>query len=120
MTADCGGLPPSPAETLYFFGGNNVSEWQSLFDQYEAPPYTLPHTSTAYSFGIAGERRIGFPSGHSRYCRFVVELFSLSFQSSLVHRSVSLINYLKTSVQTSSKLKMLAPPPSVGVSGSCS
>ncbi|XP_075873100.1 jmjC domain-containing protein 8 [Nelusetta ayraudi] len=42
------------SETLYFFGGNNVSEWQSLFDQYEAPPYTFPHTSTAYSFGIAG------------------------------------------------------------------
>lgn len=32
-----------------------MSEWQTLFDHYEAPPYTLPHTSAAYSFGIAGE-----------------------------------------------------------------
>lgn len=42
-------------ETLYFFGGNNVTEWQSLFEHYEAPPYILPHTSAAYSFGIAGQ-----------------------------------------------------------------
>ncbi|XP_040047027.2 jmjC domain-containing protein 8 [Gasterosteus aculeatus] len=42
------------SETLYFFGDNNVTEWQRLFDQYEFPPYVLPNTSRAYSFGIAG------------------------------------------------------------------
>ncbi|KAM8844974.1 jmjC domain-containing protein 8 [Spinachia spinachia] len=42
------------SETLYFFGDNNVTEWQRLFDQYEFPPYLLPDTSRAYSFGIAG------------------------------------------------------------------
>ncbi|KAF3845891.1 hypothetical protein F7725_002969 [Dissostichus mawsoni] len=41
-------------KTLYFFGDNNFTEWQSLFEQYESPPYVLPHTSGAYSFGIAG------------------------------------------------------------------
>lgn len=44
----------SSTETLYFFGGNNYTEWQSLFEQYEPPPYSLPHTTGAYSFGIAG------------------------------------------------------------------
>ncbi|XP_029365406.1 jmjC domain-containing protein 8-like isoform X2 [Echeneis naucrates] len=42
------------SDTLYFFGDNNFTEWQSLFEHYEAPPYALPHTSGAYSFGIAG------------------------------------------------------------------
>lgn len=45
----------SPADTLYFFGDNNFTEWQSLFDHYESPPYVLPRTSGAYSFGIAGQ-----------------------------------------------------------------
>ncbi len=44
----------SSADTLYFFGDNNFTEWQSLFEHYESPPYLLPHTSGAYSFGIAG------------------------------------------------------------------
>lgn len=42
------------SETLYFFGGNNMTEWNNLFQHYESPPYVLPHTSRAYSFGIAG------------------------------------------------------------------
>lgn len=41
-------------DTLYFFGDNNFTEWEGLFDQYEPPPYVLPQTSGAYSFGIAG------------------------------------------------------------------
>nr|XP_043907399.1 jmjC domain-containing protein 8 isoform X2 [Solea senegalensis] len=41
-------------DTLYFFGDNNMSEWQSLFQNYVSPPYVLPLTSAAYSFGIAG------------------------------------------------------------------
>ncbi|MEQ2312829.1 hypothetical protein AMECASPLE_035243, partial [Ameca splendens] len=41
------------SETLYFFGDNNFTEWQNLFDQYESPPYVLPDTTGAYSFGIA-------------------------------------------------------------------
>lgn len=49
-------LPISPTETLYFFGGNNMTEWTSLFQHYKSPPYVLPHTSGAYSFGIAGQR----------------------------------------------------------------
>ncbi|XP_069381665.1 jmjC domain-containing protein 8 isoform X1 [Paralichthys olivaceus] len=42
------------SDTMYFFGDNNFTEWQRLFDHYESPPYVLPHTSGAYSFGIAG------------------------------------------------------------------
>lgn len=42
------------SDTLYFFGDNNFTEWQSLFKQYESPPYVLPHTTGAFSFGIAG------------------------------------------------------------------
>ncbi|KAK3525376.1 hypothetical protein QTP86_031251 [Hemibagrus guttatus] len=42
------------SDTLYFFGDNNFTEWHSLFENYNAPPYSLPHTSPAYSFGIAG------------------------------------------------------------------
>lgn len=34
-----------------------MTEWNSLFQHYESPPYVLPHTSGAYSFGIAGQRR---------------------------------------------------------------
>lgn len=41
-------------DTLYFFGDNNFVEWHSLFSQYQPPPFTLPHTTGAYSFGIAG------------------------------------------------------------------
>ncbi|XP_066546289.1 jmjC domain-containing protein 8 [Amia ocellicauda] len=50
--------PQSPdtlgSDTLYFFGDNNFTEWHSLFQHYRPPPYALPHTSGAYSFGIAG------------------------------------------------------------------
>ncbi|KAM3863993.1 jmjC domain-containing protein 8 [Diretmus argenteus] len=42
------------SDTLYFFGDNNFTEWQSLFDQYRPPPYGLPRTTRAYSFGVAG------------------------------------------------------------------
>ncbi|KAM3598664.1 uncharacterized protein V6R79_021085 [Siganus canaliculatus] len=42
------------SDTLYFFGDNNFTEWQSLFDHYVSPPYVLPRTSGALSFGIAG------------------------------------------------------------------
>lgn len=45
----------SSAETLYFFGDNNLTEWQNLLDRYRAPPYFLPGCSAAYSFGIAGQ-----------------------------------------------------------------
>uniref|UniRef100_A0A673VYW6 Jumonji domain containing 8 n=1 Tax=Salmo trutta TaxID=8032 RepID=A0A673VYW6_SALTR len=40
--------------TLYFFGDNNFTEWHSLFENYKTPRYMLPHTTGAYSFGIAG------------------------------------------------------------------
>ncbi|XP_046893350.1 jmjC domain-containing protein 8 isoform X2 [Hypomesus transpacificus] len=42
------------SDTLYFFGDNNFTEWHSLFENYKAPPYLLPQTTGAYSFGIAG------------------------------------------------------------------
>ncbi|XP_067088383.1 jmjC domain-containing protein 8 [Osmerus mordax] len=42
------------SDTLYFFGDNNFTEWHSLFENYKAPPYLLPKTTGAYSFGIAG------------------------------------------------------------------
>lgn len=47
-------LQESGKNTLYFFGDNNHTEWKDLFDEYQQPPYTLPHKTGAYSFGIAG------------------------------------------------------------------
>ncbi|XP_053550971.1 jmjC domain-containing protein 8 [Bombina bombina] len=41
-------------DTLYFFGDNNFTEWGSLFKKYTPPPFQIPGTSGAYSFGIAG------------------------------------------------------------------
>uniref|UniRef100_A0A2K5PCP6 Jumonji domain containing 8 n=1 Tax=Cebus imitator TaxID=2715852 RepID=A0A2K5PCP6_CEBIM len=41
-------------DTLYFFGDNNFTEWASLFRHYSPPPFGLPGTAPAYSFGIAG------------------------------------------------------------------
>ncbi|KAK3772014.1 hypothetical protein RRG08_008252 [Elysia crispata] len=41
-------------ETFYWFGDNNITEWQSLFDIYKPPPYFLPGMTGAYSFGLAG------------------------------------------------------------------
>ncbi|XP_021267102.1 jmjC domain-containing protein 8 isoform X2 [Numida meleagris] len=50
--------PQDPAalgsDTLYFFGDNNFTEWGSLFQHYVPPPFRIPGTSGAYSFGIAG------------------------------------------------------------------
>lgn len=43
-----------PPDTLYFFGDNNLTEWGPLFQQYVPPPFRIPGTSLAYSFGIAG------------------------------------------------------------------
>ncbi|NXX85452.1 JMJD8 protein, partial [Urocolius indicus] len=42
------------SDTLYFFGDNNFTEWGPLFQHYVPPPFRLPGTSAAYSFGIAG------------------------------------------------------------------
>lgn len=42
------------ADTLYFFGDNDFSEWASLFQYYSPPPFSLLGTTAAYSFGIAG------------------------------------------------------------------
>ncbi|XP_054849636.1 jmjC domain-containing protein 8 [Eublepharis macularius] len=42
------------SETLYFFGDNNFTEWGPLFQKYRPPPFRLPGTTGAYSFGIAG------------------------------------------------------------------
>ncbi|NWR81404.1 JMJD8 protein, partial [Centropus unirufus] len=42
------------SDTLYFFGDNNFTEWGLLFQHYVPPPFRIPGTSPAYSFGIAG------------------------------------------------------------------
>ncbi|NXG70054.1 JMJD8 protein, partial [Baryphthengus martii] len=44
----------SSPDTLYFFGDNNFTEWGPLFQRYVPPPFRIPGTSPAYSFGIAG------------------------------------------------------------------
>ncbi|KAM6054971.1 jmjC domain-containing protein 8 isoform 2-T2 [Chlamydotis macqueenii] len=50
--------PQDPArlgsDTLYFFGDNNFTEWGPLFQRYAPPPFRIPGTGPAYSFGIAG------------------------------------------------------------------
>ncbi|NXE57984.1 JMJD8 protein, partial [Casuarius casuarius] len=50
--------PQDPAalgsDTLYFFGDNNFTEWGPLFQKYVPPPFHIPGTRGAYSFGIAG------------------------------------------------------------------
>uniref|UniRef100_A0A8C6ZN21 Jumonji domain containing 8 n=1 Tax=Nothoprocta perdicaria TaxID=30464 RepID=A0A8C6ZN21_NOTPE len=50
--------PQDPAalgsDTLYFFGDNNFTEWGPLFQNYVPPPFRIPGTTGAYSFGIAG------------------------------------------------------------------
>lgn len=40
--------------TLYWFGDNNYTEWESFFDLYKPPPFGLPGKTGAYSFGLAG------------------------------------------------------------------
>ncbi|NXT72758.1 JMJD8 protein, partial [Chaetops frenatus] len=35
-------------------GDNNFTEWGPLFQHYVPPPFRIPGTSPAYSFGIAG------------------------------------------------------------------
>ena len=52
---DCSFLFP-PTETFYWFGDNNYTEWEVLFNQYAEPPYQLPGHTGAYSFGLAGEQ----------------------------------------------------------------
>ena len=43
-------------ETFYWFGDNNYTEWEELFNEYKEPPYQLPEHTGAYSFGIAGRK----------------------------------------------------------------
>lgn len=50
----CFGLSSPLADTLYFFGDNNFTEWAPLFQHYSPPPFRLLGTTPAYSFGIAG------------------------------------------------------------------
>lgn len=59
LAAAHGSVPPHPSDTLYFFGDNNFTEWGSLFQHYVPPPFRIPGTSGAYSFGIAGVCRAG-------------------------------------------------------------
>ena len=41
-------------ETFYWFGDNNYTEWEEVFNRYKPPPYRLPQMTGAYSFGVAG------------------------------------------------------------------
>ncbi|NXU36541.1 JMJD8 protein, partial [Drymodes brunneopygia] len=55
--------PQDPArlgsDTLYFFGDNNFTEWGLLFQHYVPPPFRIPGTIPAYSFGVAGACGMG-------------------------------------------------------------
>ena len=42
------------SETFYFFGDNNIEEWESFFENYKLPPFNLPLHYPALSFGLAG------------------------------------------------------------------
>ena len=42
------------SETFYFFGDNNMEEWESFFENYKLPPFNLPLHYPALSFGLAG------------------------------------------------------------------
>ena len=41
-------------ETFYFFGDNDVVEWDDLLMEYQLPPLSLPLHQAALSFGCAG------------------------------------------------------------------
>lgn len=41
-------------ETFYWFGDNNYTEFEKLFQTYNPPKYSIPNMLPAYSFGVAG------------------------------------------------------------------
>ena len=47
-------------ETWYWFGDNNHEEFDELFSAYNPPPYHLPETTGAYSFGVAGQNVLDY------------------------------------------------------------
>lgn len=61
------------ADTLYFFGDNNFTEWAPLFRHYTPPAFGLLGTTPAYSFGIAGgcHARPGDLEGWGGECKLV-------------------------------------------------
>ncbi len=59
-------------ETMYFFGGNNITEWKDLFDTYDRPIYTLPMHNHAYSFGVAASHTGMCFVGHQQLLRFII------------------------------------------------
>lgn len=63
------------ADTLYFFGDNNFTEWAPLFQHYRPPPFRLLGTTPAYSFGIAGRCSFQTDLGEARIY-FVHQLFT--------------------------------------------
>ena len=46
------------AETFYWFGDNNYTEWADVFAVYNPPPFSLPGLTGAYSFGLAGRAKV--------------------------------------------------------------
>uniref|UniRef100_A0A8C8K261 Jumonji domain containing 8 n=1 Tax=Oncorhynchus tshawytscha TaxID=74940 RepID=A0A8C8K261_ONCTS len=49
------------SDTLYFFGDNNFTEWHSLFENYKAPRYMLPHTTGPTASGSQAREPV-YPS----------------------------------------------------------
>lgn len=61
-----------------------MTEWSGLFQHYESPPYVLPHTSRAHSFGIAGQSSLpvdlligGSRVSRERLCPFGLQALGL-------------------------------------------
>ena len=87
------------SETLYFFGDNNFTEWHALFDEYNAPPYKIPYTSPAYSFGIAGTYCVDSHCFLASTCAILLLLLSPLFFAVMISTAAPFLSYSLSQAQ---------------------